>query len=154
MSAAYQMKGIQDVLEVFEDKVTITPKGLLGLMNKGLKGTKTIPMSSITAIQFKEAGFFSGYLQFSIDGGTESKGGVFDATKDENTFMFAEKKRNAEAAEIKNYIEAQMRKSKSPQASVVMPVSLSDEIQKLAALKAQGLLSDDEFQEAKQKLIS
>jgi hypothetical protein len=39
MSSTYTMKGVQDLLEVFEDKVTITPKGVLGFMNKGLKVT-------------------------------------------------------------------------------------------------------------------
>ena len=70
------MKGVAEVLVVYEDKVTITPKGVLGLMPIGLKGTKTIPFGSITGIQFKDAGtLFSGYIQFTIPGGNESKGG-------------------------------------------------------------------------------
>ncbi len=57
------MIGVQDRLDVYVDKVCITPKGVLGFMNKGLKGTKTIPHFSITAVQFKETGaVFSGYL--------------------------------------------------------------------------------------------
>ncbi len=55
MSAIHTMRGVQDLLEVFEDKVTITPKGVLGFLNKGLKGTKEIPFHSIVAIQIKEA---------------------------------------------------------------------------------------------------
>ena len=67
MDSVYNMKGVQDLLEVFEDKVTITPKGILGFMNKGLKGTKSIPFTSITAIQFKEAGaVFSGFGQSAV----------------------------------------------------------------------------------------
>ena len=38
----YSIRGVQDVLEVFDDKLMITPKGLLGFLNKGLKGTKEI----------------------------------------------------------------------------------------------------------------
>lgn len=87
------MKGVQDLLEVFEDRVTITPKGVLGFLNKGVKGTKEIPFTSIVAVQFKEAGtVFSGYLQFTIPGGNENTGGILAATKDENTFMFAHAK--------------------------------------------------------------
>ena len=156
MSSIHTMKGVQDQLEVFEDKVTITPKGILGFMNKGLKGTKTIPFSSISAIQLKEAGaVFSGYLQFTIPGGNESKGGVFSAASDENTFMFAEKKNNALAIQIKEYIETKVQELHSPRNTQSQSAtSLSDEIQKLASLRDSGVLSDQEFQTAKSRLIS
>ena len=156
MSSIHTMKGVQDQLEVFENKVTITPKGILGFMNKGLKGTKTIPFSSISAIQFKEAGaVFSGYLQFTIPGGNESKGGVFSAASDENTFMFAEKKNNALAIQIKEYIETKVQELHSPRNTQSQSAtSLSDEIQKLASLRDSGVLSDQEFQTAKSRLFS
>ncbi|WP_346309006.1 DUF4429 domain-containing protein [Limnohabitans sp.] len=156
MSSIHTMKGVQDLIEVFEDKVTITPKGILGFMNKGLKGTKTIPFSSITAIQFKEAGaMFSGYLQFTIPGGNENKGGVFSAASDENSFMFAEKKNNALAIQIKEYIETKVYELRAPRAAQSQPrTSLSDELQKLASLRDSGVLSDQEFQSAKSRLIS
>ena len=147
------MKGVQDLLEVYEDRVTITPKGVLGFLNKGIKGTKEIPFGSIVAVQFKEAGaVFSGYLQFTIPGGNESRGGILAATKDENTFMFAHAKNNSMAREIKEFIDGAVRKSRAPQSSATA-ASLPDEIQKLAQLKEQGILSEDEFQAAKRKLI-
>ena len=156
MSSIHTMKGVQDQLEVFEDKVTITPKGILGFMNKGLKGTKTIPFSSISAIQLKEAGaVFSGYLQFTIPGGNESKGGVFSAASDENTFMFAEKKNNALAIQIKEYIETKVQELHSRRNTQSQSAtSLSDEIQKLASLRDSGVLSGQEFQTAKSRLFS
>jgi len=102
MNAIFTMKGVQDLLEVFDDKVLITPKGILGFMNKGLKGTKTIPFTSISAIQFREAGaIFSGFLQFTIPGGNESKGGLVAAAGDENTFMFAKRENNELATKMK-----------------------------------------------------
>jgi hypothetical protein len=153
MNVVYEMKGVAEILVVYEDKVTITPKGVLGFMTKGLKGTKTIPFGSITGIQFKEAGaVFSGYIQFTIPGGNESKGGVFSAASDENTFMFAEKKNNELAIKIKEYIESAVLKLRAPQHQTSAS-NLSDEIQKLARLKEQGILSDEEFQSAKKKLI-
>jgi len=153
MSAIFTMKGVQDLLEVFEDRVTITPKGVLGFLNKGIKGTKEIPFRSIVAVQFKEAGaVFSGYLQFTIPGGNESKGGIFAATKDENTFMFAHAKKNTLAKEIKEHIDGAIRRSQAPQ-TAAPATNLSDELQKLAQLKDQGVLSEDEFKAAKNKLI-
>lgn len=153
MGAVYEMKGVGELLVVYEDKLTITPKGVLGFMSKGLKGTKTIPFGSITGIQLKEAGaVISGYIQFTIPGGNESKGGVFSAASDENTFMFAEKKNNELAIKIKEYIESAVLKLRAPQATV-STTSLSDELQKLAKLREQGILSDEEFQSAKKRLI-
>ena len=87
MKPVYKMKGVGELLEVYEDSLTITPKGLIGLASKGLKGTKTIPFTSIAAIQFKKSGLTSGYLQFTLPGGVESRGGVFQAANDENTFI-------------------------------------------------------------------
>jgi uncharacterized protein DUF4429/putative oligomerization/nucleic acid binding protein len=152
-AAIFSMQGVQDTLEVFEDTVTITPKGILGFLNKGLKGTKTIPFASITATQFKEAGaVFSGYIQFSIPGGNESRGGVFSATKDENTFMFAQQKNNELARKIKEHIESRLRELRTK--PIVHPANnLADELRKLATMRDQGILSDSEFANAKKKLL-
>ena len=153
MSAIYSIRGLQDLLEVFEDRVTITPKGVLGFLNKGIKGTKEIPFSSIVAVQFKAAGaVFSGYIQFTLPGGNESRGGILAATKDENTFMFAGKQNNASAIAVKDYVDSAVRKLRPAQASLPS-ASLADELQKLAGLKERGLLSDEEFQAAKKRLI-
>lgn len=156
MNCVYNMKGVQDLLEVFEDKVTITPKGILGFMNKGLKGTKSIPFTSITAIQFKEAGaVFSGFLQFTIPGGNESRGGVFSAASDENSFMFANKSNNELAIKIKEYIEGNVRELQKPShVASQSTTSLADELKKLASLRDGGILSEQEFQTAKIRLIS
>lgn len=151
----HRMGGVAEVLEVYDSKVTITPTGVLGVLTKGLKGTKTIPFFSITAIQFKTAGFTSGYIQFTIPGGNESRGGVFDAAGDENTFMFSNTGSNNQIAEIiKNYIERKIQELRSPkQAAPTIGGSIAEEIRKLAELKAQGFLSDAEFQAAKAKLL-
>ena len=153
MEPIYSMKGVQDLLEVYEDKVTITPKGFTGLVNKGLKGTKTIPFVSISAVQFKKSGWTSGYLQFTLTGGIESRGGVFEATKDENTFMFAGAPANIQAEKIRAYIEGRMHEMRSQPMQAAAPVSVADELSKLAGLKEKGVLSEAEFQEAKRRLI-
>lgn len=149
----YSMRGVQDLLEVFSDKVTITPKGVLGFLNKGIKGTKEIPYISIIAVQFKEAGaVFSGYLQFTIPGGNESGGGIWSATRDENTFMFAHTENNPMAKQIKDFIDSAIRESRSPRAGP-SPTNLSSELAALAVLREQGHLTEEEFQAAKRRLI-
>ena len=66
--------------------------------------------------------------------------------------MFAGKENNDLAREIKEYIEKAVLKLLAPQ-ETTLPSNLSDELQKLAQLKEKGILSDDEFQTAKRKLI-
>ena len=71
---------------------------------QGLDGEKSILLSKITAYQLKEPGKTVGYLQLIFPGSLESKGGVFDAVKDENTITF-NKEDKAKILEIKNAIE-------------------------------------------------
>jgi hypothetical protein len=66
-------------LLVYPDFVMLKPKGLGGFLTKGLKGEKRISINSIVAVQLKEAGFTTGYLQFTIAGGNESRAGALDA---------------------------------------------------------------------------
>lgn len=149
--APYVLKGVASVLEVHSDKFTITPtRGPLSLAVQGLKGTKSIPFSSITSIQLKEAGVVRGYIQFGIHGGIESRGGIMAATTDENTVFFTQKE-NGLAREIRDYIESRMTELRAPKVASV--VNIADELQKLAALNAQGVLSDAEFAAAKKRLI-
>lgn len=57
-----------------------------------MKGNKEIRIGNISAIQFKEATRMTrGYLQISMSGGSEDKGGLFDAASDENTVLFKRK---------------------------------------------------------------
>jgi hypothetical protein len=156
MDPIFKMKGRQDTLEVFEDHLTITPKGVLGLLNKGVKGTKSIPFLSISAIQFKKSGLLNGYLQFTLAGGNESRSGILDATKDENTFMFS--RHNDQAEKIKDYIEQRMREMRSSSHREQMDnsapvISLGEELTKLAKLRDDGILSEEEFQAAKSRLL-
>ena len=116
----------------------------------GVKGTKSIPFSSITAIQFKKSGLARGYLQFTIPGGNESRRGLTDAASDENTFMFAGN--NELALEIKNYIETRIRDLRNERLSP--SGGLMDQLLKLAEMKEKGLLSEDEFLNAKKRLLS
>lgn len=149
--AILSMQGIQDLLEVFEDSVTITPYGVLGFLNKGMKGTKTIPFESISATQFREAGALSGYIQFSIPGGNESRGGVLSATADENSVMFQQKD-NDVAKKIRDHIQSRLRELRTAPAGRSHG-GLADELQRLASMRDQGILSEAEFTSSKNKLL-
>ncbi len=152
MDPVFEIKTISEIVKVYEDKIELSPKGL-GKLNKGMfKGAKSIPFTAITAIQHKKVGrITSGYVQFTLAGGNESKGGILDATKDENTFMYVTKHKKV-VTEIIDFIEKRRAELSSPGASTT-PLSMADELKKLADLKEQGILTDEEFDTQKAKLL-
>ena len=76
---------------------------------QGLDGEKTILLSELTAYQLKEPGKTVGYLQLIFPGSMDTKGGVFDAVKDENTITFT-KEEKMKMFELKSLIELAMVK--------------------------------------------
>ena len=72
--------------------VTIERKGFLARAATG-KGSKQIPVRSISAVQFKPAGVVvNGFIQFTIAGGIEQRSrfgrSTTDAAHDENSIVF------------------------------------------------------------------
>lgn len=131
--------------------VTISRSGFLAATTQG-KGEKRIPVSSITAVQFKLAGALTqGFISFTISGGSEQKSRAGrqarDAFNDENSLTFL-KKGNADMEAVRDAVEAAIMAGHAP----AVP-DAADQIAKLAALHAQGALSDDEFAAAKAKAL-
>ena len=144
-----EVKGVNGQLELLEDKIRIKRKGLLSFATQGLKGDKEILIAHISSIQYKRAGMLAnGYIQFAFLGGREAKGGILEATKDENTVMFKSGQQK-EFDAIKEAIEQKMAALREP----VKPVSNLDELEKLASLRDKGIITESEFQAKKQQLL-
>jgi Short C-terminal domain/Domain of unknown function (DUF4429) len=156
-----EARGRNGQLQLFPNKVRIIRKGAWALALQGVKGDKDIYIDQISSIQFKNPGVTVGYIQFSFLGGQETKSGIRDAMKDENTVAFLPKQRPAFEA-IKQAVEQKMREIRSgrmqqPVQQVVQqpaPVDIPEQIEKLSKLKEQGILTEDEFQSKKQELLS
>ena len=132
-----------------EDTITIKRKGFLSFMNHGLSGEKTIKISQITGTQYKKAGFASGYLQFIIVGSQENKkGGIHSTMADENAVSWIYKKQNADAEEIINYINNFNNKQNLPKEDKY------DKLKKLNDLLKDNVLSQQEYELEKQKILS
>lgn len=130
----------------------IKRKGFLNFANHGMDGEKTIDIYNMSGVQMKEAGSVtSGYLQFIFMGSKENKGGLFAATKDENTIMFIKKEQDM-ANEIKAYIEnilANKNSSTGPQ----VQTGSADEIRKFKELLDEGIITEEEFAAKKKELL-
>jgi len=144
------IKGTNGQLELQENRIVIKRSGFRNVLLHGLKGDKEILISQLSSIQFKRSGVFSaGYIQFGFLGGTESKGGLFNAVSDENTVTFDATTQN-EFIEAKETIEKKMDESHSPGKG--KDTSL-DDLEKLAELKDKGIITEDEFNMKKKSIL-
>lgn len=134
---------------VITDTGVIIKRGVKGFLLGGgmLRGDKTIPYSSIVAVQLKKAGMTAGYLQLTLKGGSEAKGGLFQSTRDENSINFHLRK-NKEFIEAKELIEQKIAIGSTP-----VKTSELDELEKLASLKDKGIITDEEFNAKKKQLL-
>jgi hypothetical protein len=132
----------------------------MGLMSRmaGERGTKRLHISSITAVQLKEPGILggAGYVEFTLPGGVESKSPGARSGRNENAVSFLRKVRPAFVA-VRDAVEEAIVTSRQPVAPAPTPSassSLHDEIEKLAAQRERGLLTEEEFSQAKRRLLS
>ena len=149
----FELKGVGSHLSVYEDKVVIETKGVLGFLSQGLAGGKTIPMDAIQSVQFKKGGSWTnGFIQFGIMGGREVQGGVFAAANDENSVLFTSDL-NDMAVKIKEYIEDIILNRSRASQTVVQQTSAADEILKYKNLCDQGIITQQEFEAKKKELL-
>lgn len=132
--------------------VHIQHSGILSRASVG-KGSKRIPVRSITAIHLKPAGpVVSGYIQFSIGGANEARARFgrqsFDAASDENSIMFTKKEQP--------YFEALRDALESAIATPQSTGSASDPVQQLKGLsdlRDAGILTEEEFAKKKDEIL-
>jgi hypothetical protein len=147
-------KGATGRVQVDDVWVTITRKGFRAKANYGFtRGEKRIPIASITSVQFKKPGLSNGYIQFSLAGSIESRRGLRDATKDENSVLFRSTQRR-QFEQIRDFIEAKIAERSTPSPASPLPTAtgVADELTKLADLRDRGVLSNEEFQTQKARL--
>lgn len=142
------------IIELYPDRVSIRRHGLRAALGHGLfQGNKEILISSITAVQMKKPslGILVGYIQFSILGGNEGTKGLTEATSDENTVTIDSMFEYEAAEAIRDKIyEIKNRDNIIPSNG---ESSIADELIKLQQLKESGVITEEEFQSAKDKLL-
>ena len=105
-------------------------------------------------MQYKETNLMSsGYIQFTISGGNEFSGGVRSALEDENRVVCGFNSETFLA--IKDFIETKIADridgsyQNSPSSN-----SIADELTKISKLLENGLITEEEFQTLKSKIIN
>jgi hypothetical protein len=142
---------------VLTERGIILRRGAKGMVvQRTLRGVKEIPYDSIVAVQFKKPGVTVGYLQFSLRGGSEAKSGVLQGVRDENTITFARGGTSKRFEEARDVIQWRIDhvKGQRLQPTHAAPRDSVAKLSELSELHEKGVLSDDEFRAAKQRLLS
>ncbi|RXW32873.1 DUF4429 domain-containing protein [Propioniciclava flava] len=115
------------------------------------RGEKRIPIRSVSAVQLKPpGGFTNGFIQFTISGGRESlacKGNrTMAAANDENSVLFTKAQQDV-------FVELHDAISEALVAPTGSAIDPADQLQKLALLRDQGILSEEEFAAKKADIL-
>ncbi|KDN58485.1 SHOCT domain-containing protein [Exiguobacterium sp. AB2] len=130
--------------------IKISRRGIMNRLNNG-GGDKNIRISSLSGVQVKKPGLTTGYIQF-IFSGSKDTSGVKDAVKDENSILFAKPEYDL-ALKLRDHVEELLAQPAQPQVAV-STASAADELLKLKQLLDAGVLSQDEFDAQKAKLLN
>ena len=141
------------ILEVGGSTIRIIKEG--GLFRSDRE--KTIPIRNVTSVKVKKFGpLIVGFIQLSIAGGIARDssytltGGSFGALLDENSVIFKDPVSYKVAVKIKEYVQDYSEVGSHNSGS---SVSKADEIQKLKGLLDEGILTEEEFNLEKKKLL-
>lgn len=151
------MKDGKTIITIDDGKLTISRPGILSKLSHGFSGEKTILIENISAVQLKKAGISRGYIQFIIPGALEKRSGITNGAIDENIIYFESKKYNEDAETIKLYIENyNLYKNKNNSTTINQQVTKNkyDELRQLNGLLADGIISQEEFDKEKEKILS
>src|SRR5688572_1886313 len=133
------VEGSNGSVTLDNDCIRISHRGIANFLTQGAHGEKAIPLSSITAVQFKAAGWMAGYIQFSLLGGLDRPGGAMEATKDENAVLFTKDQQRA-FEKLKEEVEKRAAELRAAPA-VTSSTGSIDELERLAGLVERGFLS-------------
>lgn len=154
--AIYRLDGgMVKVLYVYGDHLTLQAKKNLRswVTRDFFRGTKEIYYSDILGVQYKDAGaLIAGYIQFET--ATSHAKSNFD---DENSFTFdASYITNEQAKEVAEFVRGKVREARRPQGQTVVQtasISVADELKKYKELLDSGVITQEEFDMQKEKIL-
>ena len=140
---------------VTDKKVMIIKAGLVGGAGFFGANCKSFYFNQITSVDLRLS-LMGGHIQFTVAGSVDIKGkGLLDMPNSENAVVFTmdyKERMKYVANLIRERVHSSRNKSHINQNT--SGTSLADQINELAKLKQQGILSEEEFQIAKRKLLS
>lgn len=162
MNKITEFKGQNGKIIVYNECVAISRKTFGGFVSQGGSlGERRYFYKDINTIEYKKPTFWgNGYFKVLTSGTEETNakvgllGSSLDSVKDQNTVILRafSKKTGAETDKVYNLIMKKILESKNDKPNDSF--SKADELKKLSDLKASGILSDEEFQKEKEKILN
>jgi hypothetical protein len=145
--------GYNGQVELWINSVRITRKGFVAWGTN--RAEKEIPLANIATVEFHPCTFLSwGYIQFIFPGGQQTKAARFGLDRgitDENKVLFS-KGQQPNFERFRDALQMELIRSVAGKNSTEVP-SKFDELEKLANLRNKGILTEEEFQREKRKLL-
>lgn len=161
-----EFKGLNGKIKVGDNHLTLSRATFGGFMSQGgSSGERMYFYKDINGIEYKRPTIMAnGYIKIIVAGTTETnaKVGIFgtskDSIKDQNTLALRAFSSNEgdEADKLYTKIMEKISQSKN-QASTSQPqatYSKMDELKKLGELKNSGILTEEEFQKEKERILN
>jgi len=146
-------RGVNGQITIDGHWLTIERKGFRGRVGHS-KGDRRIPLGSITAVQVRPAGSFAnGFMRFTVPGSPELRGGLQNASKDENAVIF-NKSQADDFERVQLAVEAYIVAQRSGRTPAAAAPDVPEQIRKLGELRDQGLLTDEQFEAKRDELLS
>lgn len=149
--ALFNLNGNVATMTVYEDRAVITgKKGILGFMTgRAFDGSKEFYFQDLTSVQYKEASLLiNGFIQFEYPGSHSGQNNY----NSENTFVIMKGKSNIEDCK-KAYIYIKERIAFFKQNKNSGGISQADELKKFKELLDSGIITQEEFDEKKKKIL-
>ena len=141
----------KDEIELTDTSVIIRRRNISSQMAVGVSGDREIGLANITAVQLRSGGFLPGYLVITYAGSKPFNGGWVEASQDPDAFVFR-KSENAAMATFKAKMDEGIRSCRAAGSGAGGDVAGS--LERLARLHQQGILTSEEFEQAKAKVLS
>lgn len=159
-----EFKGQNGKLLVYDDHIAISRDTLGGFMSQGgSSGERKFYYKDISSFEYKKPTFLAnGYFKVIVPGTAETnaKVGIFgssiESMKDQNTVILRAftKSVGDETERIYKIIMQKIADAKKDKPSDTSHPSKMDELKKLGELRTSGILTEEEFQREKEKLLN
>jgi ribosomal protein L40E len=150
-----EAKGINGQVQLLEDRVKIKRQTPAPVRSQGAKKDKEILLTSVSSIQLKQPGrIVNGSIRFDIRGGNEMDSALLQAAREENTVTFNTEQEPG-FTQLKEAVEKQRVAAMAKLASFAAPAAVSnhDALKRLTSLRDRGILTEEEFQERKKRVL-
>ena len=160
-----EFKGQNGMILVFDDHIAISRATFGGFVSQGgYAGDRRYFYTDISSFEYKRPTFFAnGYFKIIIPGTRDINakvgilGSSIESAKDPNTIILRAftSKVGDETDRIYSIIMDKLTKAKkTPQNEISVSNSKMDELKKLGDLRTSGVLTEEEFQKEKERVLN